>query len=295
MLAAGNHPNIVDVKGIYFTVGQGRTMNLVLEHVPQTMRSVLSYLAKRDMRMKSSRVQIYMYQLARALLFVHQNDILHRDVKPENILINPETHELKLADFGSAKRIVPGMKNATYTCTRFYRAPELILDRDLYGPATDIWAYGCILAELAIGCPFFIGEDNVSQLAEIIRVLGSITKPDIDSMAAGPGNQLGNFRFPPCERKPWSHALTLKISTGEKVQTSFGTIYESLLDGLLQWRPSSRLTGQQILVHPFFDKLKAPSGHREVLPPHLFEYTDEELAAISNGMPDTLIAIHPWS
>ena len=82
MLAAGNHPNIVEVKGIYFTADWGRTMNLVLEHVPQTMRSMLSFLSKHDMRMKSSRVQIYMYQLACALLFLHQNDILHRDVKP---------------------------------------------------------------------------------------------------------------------------------------------------------------------------------------------------------------------
>ena len=292
MLAAGNHPNIVEVKGIYFTADQqGRTMNLVLEYVPQTMRSVLSFLAKRDMRMKSSRVQIYMYQLARALLFIHQNDILHRDVKPENILLNPETHELKLADFGSAKKVVPGRYNTTYICSRFYRAPELILDRELYGPATDIWAYGCILAELAVGCPFFVGEDNVSQLVEITRVLGSITKADADSMAAGPNNQLSDFHFPPRERKPWSRALTLRLSTGKKVQASFGGIYESLLDGLLQWRPSNRLTGQQILAHPFFGELKAPSGHREALPPQIFEYTDEELAVIRDDMQGTVRAI----
>ena len=292
ILAAGNHPNIVEVKGIYFTADQGRTMNLVLEHVPKTMRSVLSFLSKRDMRMKSSRVQIYTYQLARALLFIHQNDILHRDVKPENILLNPETHELKLADFGSAKKIVPGRYNTTYICSRFYRAPELILDRELYGPATDIWGYGCILAELAVGCPFFVGEDNVSQLVEITRVLGSITKADADSMAAGPNNQLSDFHFPPRERKPWPRALTLRLSTGKKVQASFGGIYESLLDGLLQWRPSNRLTGQQILAHPFFGELKAPSGHREALPPHLFAYTDEELAAIGDVVPDAVTAIH---
>ena len=64
-------------------------------------------------------------------------------------LINPETHELKLADFGSAKCIVPGRKNVTYICSRFYRAPELILDRELYGPGVDVWAFGCILAEVS--------------------------------------------------------------------------------------------------------------------------------------------------
>ena len=188
ILATGNHPNVVEVKGIYFTAdqGRGRIMNLMLKYVPQTMRRVLPFLSKRNMRMKTSLVPIYMYQLARALLFLHQNNILHRDVKPENILINPETHELKLADFGCAKKIV-GSGNVTYICSRFYRAPELILDRELYGSAIDIWAYGCILAELAYGQILFVGKDNVSQLVAIIRALGSITKADIDSMAAGPG------------------------------------------------------------------------------------------------------------
>ena len=287
MLAVGNHPNIVEVKGIYFTADQGSTMHLVLQYVPKTMRSVLSFLSQRDMRLKPMRVQIYMYQLARALLFLHQHNILHRDIKPENILINPETHDLKLADFGSAKKIVPGRKNVTYICSRFYRAPELILDRDLYGPATDIWAYGCILAEVAISCPFFIGEDNVSQLVEITRVLGSITKADVDSMAAGPGKQVGNFNFPPRSAKSWSRALMLKTSAGKMVQASFGSMYESLLDGLLQWRPSNRFRSHQILAHPFFDELKAPSSQREALPQHLFEYTDEELAAMRDVVSDT--------
>jgi len=292
MLAVGNHPNIVEVKGIYFTADHGSTMNLVLEYVPRTMRSVLSSLSKRYMRMKSAHVQLYMYQLARALLFLHQHDILHRDVKPENILINLETQELKLADFGSAKKILQGRRNVTYICSRFYRAPELILDRDLYGPAIDIWAYGCILAELAVGSPFFAGEDNVSQLVEITRVLGSITMADAYSMAAGPDNQLGNFHFPPRARKSWSCALTLQLSAGKKVQASFGSIYEILLDGLLQWCPSSRLTGQQILAHPFFNELKTPSGHHDVLPPQLFQYTDEELAVINDVVPGTVTAMH---
>ena len=180
----------------------------------------------------------------------------------------------------------------TYICSRFYRAPELILDRELYGPAIDIWAYGCILAELAISCPLFIGEDNVSQLVEIIRVLGSITKADTDSMAANPSNQLSSFYFPQRKRQPWSRTLTLMLSTGKKVPASLGSTYESLLDGLLQWRPSSRLTSQQILMHTFFDELKAPSSHREALPPQIFHYTDEELAVVSDLKTNTCTAEH---
>lgn len=81
------------------------SLNLVLEYVPRTMRCVLSFLSRHSMQMKASRVQIYMFQLTRALLLLHQKDIMHRDVKPENILTNPETHELKPADFAARRRL----------------------------------------------------------------------------------------------------------------------------------------------------------------------------------------------
>ena len=90
MLAARSHLNIVEVKGIYFEADtRGRIMNLVLDYMLKTMRSVLLFLSERHMRMKALHVQIYMYELARALLFWHQRNIVHRDIKPENILINP--------------------------------------------------------------------------------------------------------------------------------------------------------------------------------------------------------------
>ena len=186
-LATGNHPNIVEILGIYYTSREQKSyMNLIMEYVPHTLSSVLSFLEKEDLRMKHSNVQIYMFQvllvfrefarkkekkcrgcesilcvmqLARALLFLHSQDIVHRDIKPDNILINTEATELKLSDFGSAKKLVPGEPSITYMCSRFYRAPELILDRNLYGPAIDTWSYGCILAEIAIGIPLFTGVD----------------------------------------------------------------------------------------------------------------------------------------
>ena len=149
-------------------------------------------------------------------------------------MINADTNQLKLADFGSAKQLVPGRANVTYICSRFYRAPELILDRDLYGPETDIWAYGCILAELAMGFPFFVGEDNISQLVEITRVLGSITMADTDCMPAMPSKSLGDFKFPPRKGKPWAQALAIQLQNHRIVQTSFGRSFEGLLDGLLR-------------------------------------------------------------
>ena len=118
----------------------------------------------------------------------------------------------------------------------------------------------------------------MAQLVKTTRVLGSITKADTDSMsdagsmAAGSDCLLSSFSFPPCERKSSS-----RLPNGKAVQGSFGDLYEGLLDGLLQWRPSSRLTGQQIRAHPFFNELQTSPGTGEVLPPQLFLYTDEEL------------------
>ena len=91
------------------------------------------------------------FQLSRALAYMHCHGILHRDLKPDNCLVCPDSLLLKLADFGSAKQIQPNKKNITYICSRYYRAPELILDRDMYGPPIDMWSFGCILAELAVG------------------------------------------------------------------------------------------------------------------------------------------------
>ena len=120
---------------------------------------------------------------------------------------------------------------------------------------------GCILAELAIGCQFFVGDNDLSQLVEIVRVLGSISKADIDVMATVSGDQL---EIPPSlghrAPEPWSQVLTVELPNRKCVQTSYGATYESLLAGLLKWSPASRHCCQEILTHPVFDGLKAPSS-----------------------------------
>ena len=119
-------------------------------------------------------IKLYSYQLIRALAYIHALGICHRDFKPQNILTDPTTHELKLCDFGSAKKLVQGEPNVSYISSRPYRAPELIFGATEYTCAIDLWSAGCVIAELVTGGYFFAGESSLEQIVEIIKVLDLI-------------------------------------------------------------------------------------------------------------------------
>lgn len=97
----------------------------------------------------------------RALAYIHALGICHRDIKPQNLLVHPDSHELKVCDFGSAKRLLKGEVNVSYICSRYYRAPELIFGATDYTQSIDVWSVGCVIAELLLGQPLFPGDSGV--------------------------------------------------------------------------------------------------------------------------------------
>ena len=145
-------------------------------------------------------IKIYIYQLFRSLAYIHSQGICHRDIKPQNLLLDPNTGVLKLCDFGSAKILVENEPNVSYICSRYYRAPELIFGATNYttkigeshlnnrsqslanDKAADVWSTGCVMAELMLGQPLFPGESGIDQLVEIIKVLGTPTREQIRTM-----------------------------------------------------------------------------------------------------------------
>lgn len=145
------HPNIVELKAFYYSNGErvcasareGGTsltklqkdevyLNLVLEFVPETVYRASRYFNKMKTTMPILEVKLYIYQLFRSLAYIHSMGICHRDIKPQNLLLDPASGILKLCDFGSAKILIESEPNVSYICSRYYRAPELIFGATNY-------------------------------------------------------------------------------------------------------------------------------------------------------------------
>eukprot|EP00971_Amphidinium_carterae_P069003 1366104-Amphidinium_carterae.1 len=119
--------------------------------------------------MEEKYIKLYSYHLLRGLGFIHGRGIVHCDIKPQNLLLDGKSHSLKLCDFGTAKRMSLKEQGRPYVCSRYYRAPELILGSTTYTTPVDLWSAGCVFGEMIIGQPLFTGKDGINQLVEIIK------------------------------------------------------------------------------------------------------------------------------
>lgn len=264
-----DHPNIVQLKYFFHVVGERKDdvyLNLVLEFVPETVYRVARRYSRQKETIPILFVKLYMYQLLRSLAYIHHKGICHRDIKPQNLLLNPSTAVLKLCDFGSAKVLVRGEPNVSYICSRYYRAPELIFGAVEYTCQIDIWSSGCVLAELLLGQPIFPGDSGVDQLVEIIKVLGTPTRDQIHEM----NPDYRDFRFPQIRPHLWSKVFRPRVPQ-DAIQ---------LVSQLLDYTPGKRLKPLEAMMHSFFDELRLEETklpNDRPLPP-LFNFTPYELS-----------------
>lgn len=213
-------------------------------------------------------IQDFLYQILCGLKYIHSADVIHRDLKPSNILVTLHGN-VKICDFGLARGVNKTIRYATrssyentdaitnYVATRWYRAPELILGTSNYTGAVDIWAVGCILAELYGRKPIFKGKDKTSQLFEILKVLGSPSQGVVS-------------------QKRWTSSLM--NYTFDKIP--FGSIYPhasdqaiDLIENLLNWDDEKRYTVMKSLNHPFLSSVRRPDC--EVKCSEIFDYSFE--------------------
>jgi len=161
-----------------------RTLTLVFEHCDQDLRKYFDCLNR---EIDPDTVKNYMFQLLKGLEFIHSSQILHRDLKPQNILIN-KSCELKIADFGLARSYpIPVAGFSSDVVTLWYRAPDVLFGANCYGADIDMWSAGCIFAEMAnAGQPLFPGSDIEDQLKRIFKLLGTPTEETWPDMRALP-------------------------------------------------------------------------------------------------------------
>lgn len=241
VLASENHPNIVQLLGYWI---ENKTLFLVMKFMPETLNSLLERLLLAKMRMKICLMNELMLQLACALEYLEKIRLMHRDIKPDNILVDVCNNKLVLADFGSAKFVKDNESHSTYMCTRFYRAPCLILDRDMYSTTIDIWSFGCVLGEFAYGGPLFRGNTQTDVLSKIIRIRGMVTVDDIAHMPTSRPENI-DIRLD-CVSKPWYKVFTRRINN-KNINTSYGKKYEDILDSCLQWNPLKRISASNLV------------------------------------------------
>ena len=239
-----HHHNIVQLRYFFYSYDEKGSLflNLVLEYVPETLYSVARYYRKRKQHLPLTYIKAYIYQLFKSLEYMHSLGICHRDIKPQNLLVYPDTKVLKVCDFGSAKKLVEGEPNISYICSRYYRAPELVFGAKTYTTSVDIWSAGCVLAELFLSRPIFPGASGIDQLVEIIKVMGTPTMKQVQEM----NPNYSEFSFPEIESRSWSRVFRQRAPEDGI----------NLVSLLLDYTPGARIPATEACAHKFFDEVK---------------------------------------
>ncbi|KAK9720815.1 mitogen activated protein kinase [Basidiobolus ranarum] len=220
--------------------------------IQELMEADLHQIIRSKQALTNSHYQYFIYQICRGLKYIHSANVLHRDLKPGNLLVNRDC-ELKICDFGLARGFVDATKNDTgfmteYVATRYYRAPEIMLSNQSYTKAIDLWSVGCILAELLGGRPLFKGRDYVDQLNQILGILGT---PE-DEVLEGMGSERARMyirSLPKMTRIPFT-----------QLYPNATPMALDLLGKFLEFDPKKRITVEEALAHPYLKAYHNPDN-----------------------------------
>ena len=244
-LAGG--PNIINLLDVVRDP-VSRTPSLIFEHINNVdFKTLYPTLSDYDVR-------FYMRELLIALDYCHSKGIMHRDVKPHNVMIDPIMRKLRLIDWGLAEFYHAGREYNVRVASRYYKGPELLIDLQTYDYSLDMWSLGCMLAGLVFKRePFFHGHDNYDQLVKIAKILGT---DELHAYLEKFGLELESHfsdLIGTHPRKPWNKFITSE----NQHLVSNETIH--FIDSLLKYDHTQRLLPQEALQHPYF----APLGERK--------------------------------
>jgi len=259
-----NHENIIGISTLLLPRSREEFEDIYVCH--PLMETDLTTIIKSPQGLSDEHVQFFVYQILRGLKYVHSAGIVHRDLKPRNLLVNSNC-DLKICDFGLSRAThcadEPG-KMTDYVATRWYRAPELLLEVREYGPSVDVWSVGCILAELLRRKPFLPGSDTRNQLDLTFEVFGTPTE---DFITAIPKPRLRKFlrSLPP--KKPRNL---------EAFFPKANPLAIDLLKKLMIVDYRHRITVEEALAHPYLKDLHFPDDEPTRAPVSSMEFEFEK-------------------
>merc|ERR1712176_1165470 len=233
-----SHPNVVRLLDVFCKPNK---LILVFEYLENDLKK---YMKQQNGRLPPSVVKNFAYQLCRGVEFCHANRILHRDLKPQNLLIDNRLR-LKLADFGLARAFtVPVPKYTHEVVTVWYRPPEILLGATLYSVPVDLWSIGCVMGEMATGGPLFAGDSEIDTIFKIFQKLGTPTEH------MWPGvSELPDFKatFPRWPMRSWTSIR----NTAQQV----GSDGIDLLEKQIAYDPKLRISARKSMQHGYFKDL----------------------------------------
>lgn len=257
------HENIVSLYDVIHTENK---LMLVFEYMDKDLKKYMDSRGDRG-QLDHLTIKSFMQQLLRGVAFCHENRILHRDLKPQNLLINSKG-QLKLADFGLARAFgIPVNTFSNEVVTLWYRAPDVLLGSRTYNTSIDIWSAGCIMAEMYTGRPLFPGTTNDDQLQKIFRLMGTPSERSWPGISQFPEYK-ANFHV--YATQPL-HILLPQIDAQGL----------DLLGRLLQLRPEMRISAADALRHQWFQDLPALQTARQ----HPASAVQNQSAQAPGGLP----------
>ena len=241
------HPNIVRLHDVIHTE---TSLTLIFEYLDQDLKNYLD--ACGDRGIDDYTIKSFLFQLLQGIAHCHKHRVLHRDLKPQNLLINMDG-ELKLADFGLARGYgIPVKKYTHEVVTLWYRPPDVLMGSTRYNSTVDIWGVGCIFAEMCTGRPLFCGNSDSDQLLKIFKVLGTPSAVDWPGLTDLPEyvNKYGREGGLPAYAGKKLHTAVPRMSR----------LGLDLLERMLQYDPLKRIGARDAMNHAYFADLKGAQG-----------------------------------
>eukprot|EP00730_Choanoeca_flexa_P015745 TRINITY_DN7297_c0_g2_i2.p1 TRINITY_DN7297_c0_g2~~TRINITY_DN7297_c0_g2_i2.p1 ORF type:complete len:407 (+),score=86.44 TRINITY_DN7297_c0_g2_i2:158-1222(+) len=265
ILSKFRHENVIDIRDMICSDNFDELRDVYI--VQGLMETDLFKLIKVQ-RLSNDHICYFTYQILRGLKYIHSANVLHRDLKPSNLLLN-SCCDLKICDFGLARIADPGYNHqgvlTEYVATRWYRAPEVMLNSKAYDKAIDVWSTGCILAEMLGSRPIFPGRHYLDQLNRILSVVGTPSPEDLACIRNEKARKYVESQ-PHCDGVPLN---SLYPQADPKAL--------DLLRAMLTFNPDHRITVEQALAHPYLEQYYDPTDEPVADAPFTFEMELDDL------------------